>query len=145
MHCGDYQFEPVDDLDSVDLNKNRRFKERIDLIVPKDFRVGPNKTKLYDWLLHTHKVRNLLLHGIMISRRGAEGGTFDTVITHLDFVATMWASRGFPEVAEARIPMHKGSLNPDTSIVVSGLGSLIEEIKGVEGLLRELVETASMK
>ena len=79
MHTGKHHFEPVD-LKSVEVKSPRRFRERVQHVIP------PGEVR--DWLLRTQKIRNVVLHGVLIGLDGAP------VLAHADFQASLEAGRG---------------------------------------------------
>ena len=83
---------------SVDLIKTRRFPERVKLVIPKPMKGEPFGMR--DWLLKTIKVRNLILHGVLIFHRPGDEKVSTPVIIHRDFVSVLAASRGVPRCYE---------------------------------------------
>ena len=75
MHVGNYCFRPVENLKSINLNKTLRFADRVKLVIPKH--IEGERLAVHEWLLHAHKVRNLILHGMMIFH-GAKGSNVRT-------------------------------------------------------------------
>ena len=138
MHVGKRCFRPVENLASVDLKKNRRFAERVKLVVPKQ--IEGERFVIHDWLLETAKVRNLILHGRMDFYGKTGSNILTPVIIHTDFTSTLAASKGFPNVTAAHVPLYKNSLKADTVIRLDKLEILIDEAKHVETVLRKVIE-----
>lgn len=139
-----YEFRPVPDLYAIDLKKTRKFRQRVGLVIPKN--LGPGGFPIHDWLIETSKVRNQLLHGTMIFRsrkddKDSEAERIPTIV-HSDFVSTMMASEGFPNVVEIHIPAFKNSLRADSVILITELDALIDQAKSVGETLQQLIVDA---
>ena len=139
MHEGDYRFRPVRDLESIDLHKKRRFRDRVNLVVPKE--LNGQRFEVRDWLLQTQKIRNLVIHGFMIFQGAGDSGVVTPAIIHSDFIATGAATEGFPNISTVQAPTHRHSLSPDALIDVSRLNVLIEEAKQIEDILLKLIDS----
>lgn len=124
MHVGNYQFKPVD-LDKVRLKSGKRFRERAKEVIP------PGDT--LDWLLYTHKIRNLVLHGVLIVYDG------DLVLVHADMQATLEAGQ---ERNEAKIPTYPHSVPPDSVFSITECHVSIAKAHQIAGYLLQPIETA---
>lgn len=124
MHTGKHRFKPVD-LGKSRLKSGKRFRERVqEVIPPGDMRA---------WLLQTQKIRNLVLHGVLI---GLDG---ELALAHADMQATLEAGR---ERNEAKIPSYSSSLPPDQVVRVLNLKTSVERAHKVAGFLREAIDDA---
>lgn len=124
MHTGKYRFQPLD-LSENELKSGRRFRERVREVIP------PGDTRT--WLLHTQKIRNLVLHGILI---GLDG---NLALVHADLQATLEAGR---ERNQAKIPSYRKSLSPDQVVRILHLRSSVIKAHEVAGFLLETINEA---
>lgn len=124
MHTGKHHFEPVD-LKSVEVKSPRRFRERVQHVIP------PGEVR--DWLLRTQKIRNVVLHGVLIGLDGAP------VLAHADFQASLEAGRGR---SAAVMPSYRRSLSPDQVVNILKLQPSIVKAHEVADFLSKTVDEA---
>ena len=132
MHVGRHTFRPVADVTAIDLKVPRRFEQRVKLVVPKG---GCRK-----WLVETHRLRNLLLHGVLIRVDG------EPAIIHADFQATLEAGlRASPNrlATKAVVPIYANSVDPETTFrILEGGPRLVSESENVRSVLGRVIEAA---
>ena len=133
MH-NDGVFRPLDSLDGVNLSKTRRFVERVKLL-------PPAHRSLRRWLLDTYKMRNLILHGMLIFRGKSDSEVMHPAIIHIDFPSTLAAQKGWPRVSQAAAPAHRNSADPSKTFRAEKMADLVAETKQVREQLLKIIES----
>ena len=136
MHVGDHRFQPVADLNAIDLKKSLRFRKRVKLLPdrPEGAEFG-----IRDWLIEANKIRNLVIHGELQFMEHEGEGIATPVIMHSDYAATMMVSKGFPATSEIHAPSYKGSARADKMVDVPRLDKLTDQAKQVEEVLVSII------